>query len=159
MRPPVGFVLDEAEQVERLYQPPSSSSARASLVRQSLVCRVRISPMACTVPSLSEPATVSNAEQCDGLPAHFKAPAEPPALIARDRIAHAGRFFARIGADIRHGGTMAYYAIGQDYVQMRLFETFRDTESHAAHPRPRTDPLDSPQHPARSRLRAGPPRR
>jgi antirestriction protein ArdC len=36
------------------------------------------------------------------------------------------------GADIRHGGTRAYYAECPDYVQMPPFETFRDAESFAA---------------------------
>jgi antirestriction protein ArdC len=48
------------------------------------------------------------------------------------RIARADRFFAATGADIRHGGTRAYYAEGADYVQMPPFETFRDAESYAA---------------------------
>ena len=77
--------------------------------------------------------TVFNAEQCDGLPAQFSALAEPPALSPLDRLAHADRFFAGTGADIRHGGTRAYYAEGGDYVQMPPpFETFRDAENHAA---------------------------
>jgi antirestriction protein ArdC len=76
--------------------------------------------------------TVFNAEQCDGLPAHYTARAEPPALPPVQRIEAADRFFAATGADIRHGGTRAFYAEGPDYVQMPPFETFRDTESHAA---------------------------
>jgi len=44
----------------------------------------------------------------------------------------AEQFFAATGADIRSGGTRAYYAEGPDYVQMPPFETFRDAESHAA---------------------------
>src|SRR5208282_4810953 len=48
------------------------------------------------------------------------------------RIEAADRFFAATGADIRHGGTRAFYAEGPDYVQMPPFETFRDTESYAA---------------------------
>ena len=48
------------------------------------------------------------------------------------RIERADRFFAATGADIRHGGTRAYYAEGPDYVQMPPFETFRDAESYAA---------------------------
>jgi antirestriction protein ArdC len=76
--------------------------------------------------------TVFNAEQCDGLPALYTAKAEPPALTPLQRIEHADRFFAATGADIRHGGTRAYYAEGPDYVQMPPFETFRDAESHAA---------------------------
>lgn len=76
--------------------------------------------------------TVFNAEQCDGLPAHYYATAEPPALTPLQRIDAADRFFAATGADIRHGGTRAFYAQGPDYVQMPPFETFRDAESHAA---------------------------
>ena len=76
--------------------------------------------------------TVFNAEQCDGLPAHYYAKAEPPALTPMQRIEAADRFFAATGADIRHGGTRAYYAEGPDYVQMPPFETFSDAESHAA---------------------------
>jgi antirestriction protein ArdC len=76
--------------------------------------------------------TVFNAEQCDGLPAHFTAKVEAPALTPLQRIEAADRFFAAIGADIRHGGTRAFYAQGPDFVQMPPFETFRDAESHAA---------------------------
>ncbi len=76
--------------------------------------------------------TVFNAEQCEGLPAHFTAKAEPPALTSLQRIEAADQFFAATGADIRHGGARAFYAEGPDYVQMPPFETFRDAESHAA---------------------------
>ncbi len=76
--------------------------------------------------------TVFNAEQCDGLPDRFTAPAEPPALSPLARLAHADRFFAQTGATIRTGGTQAYYASGPDHIQMPPFETFRDAESHAA---------------------------
>ena len=76
--------------------------------------------------------TVFNAEQCDGLPAQYTAKAEPPALSPVQRIEAADRFFAATGADIRHGGTRAFYAEGPDYVQMPSFETFRDAESYAA---------------------------
>ncbi len=76
--------------------------------------------------------TVFNAEQCENLPAHYTAKAEAPALTPLQRIEAADRFFAATGADIRHGGTRAFYAQGPDYVQMPPFETFRDAESHAA---------------------------
>jgi antirestriction protein ArdC len=76
--------------------------------------------------------TVFNAEQCEGLPIHYYAKAEPPALNPLQRINAADRFFAATGADIRHGGTRAYYAPGPDYIQMPPFETFRDAESFAA---------------------------
>ena len=76
--------------------------------------------------------TVFNTEQCDGLPAHYYAKAELPALSPMQRIEAADRFFAATGADIRHGGTRAFYAEGSDHVEMPPFETFRDAESHAA---------------------------
>ena len=76
--------------------------------------------------------TVFNAEQCEDLPAHYTAKAEPPALTPMQRIDAADRFFAATGATIRHGGTRAFYAEGFDHVQMPPFETFRDAESHAA---------------------------
>lgn len=76
--------------------------------------------------------TVFNAEQCENLPAHFTATIEAPALPLAERIEAADRFFAATRADIRHGGTRAYYAEGPDYVQMPPFETFRDAESYAA---------------------------
>ena len=76
--------------------------------------------------------TVFNAEQCENLPAHFTAQAAPPALTPLQRIEAADRFFAATGADIRHGGSRAFYAEGPDYVQIPPFETFKDAESHAA---------------------------
>jgi len=76
--------------------------------------------------------TVFNAEQCDDLPAHFSAKAEPPPLPPLQRIEAADRFFAATGAIIRHGGTRAFYAEGSDHIQMPPFETFRDAESYAA---------------------------
>jgi len=76
--------------------------------------------------------TVFNAEQCEDLPAHYYAKAEPPALTPLQRIEAADRFFATTGAEIRSGGTRAFYAEGPDYVQMPPFETFRDAQSHAA---------------------------
>ena len=76
--------------------------------------------------------TVFNVEQCEGLPAQYTGKPEAPALPLPQRIEAADRFFAATGADIRHGGTRAYYAEGPDYVQMPPFETFKDAESHAA---------------------------
>jgi len=48
--------------------------------------------------------TVFNAEQCEGLPAHYSAKAEPPALPPAARIERADRFFAATGADSDEGG-------------------------------------------------------
>lgn len=75
--------------------------------------------------------TVFNVEQIDSLPDHFYAPAEQR-LDPVQRIASADAFFAATGANIRHGGNMAYYTVTNDYVQMPPFETFRDAESYYA---------------------------
>ena len=71
------------------------------------------------IPFLKE-YSVFNAEQCEGLPQHFFALAQPPAEMP-ERIEHAEAFFANTGADIRTGGNRAYYAITDDYVQMPPF--------------------------------------
>ena len=75
--------------------------------------------------------TVFNVEQIEGLPAHYDAKAEPR-FDPPARIDHADAFFAELGAEIKHGGTQAYYAVTHDYVQMPPFETFRDAESYYA---------------------------
>jgi antirestriction protein ArdC len=75
--------------------------------------------------------TVFNCEQIDGLPEQFYArPAAPPPVF--HRIADAERFAAATGADIRHGGNMAFYAIDADRVQLPPFESFADPESYYA---------------------------
>ncbi|MCL4677736.1 MAG: DUF1738 domain-containing protein [Alphaproteobacteria bacterium] len=75
--------------------------------------------------------TVFNAEQIEGLPERFTALAEPT-LDPVQRIEAADAFFAATKADIRHGGNMAYYAIGSDHIQMPPFESFRNAESYYA---------------------------
>ncbi len=75
--------------------------------------------------------TVFNVEQIDGLPEHFHATAGPQ-LPAEARIEHAERFFAATGAEVRHGGTQAYYALEPDYVQLPPFPCFADAESYYA---------------------------
>jgi antirestriction protein ArdC len=75
--------------------------------------------------------TVFNAEQVEGLPAHFYALAEPK-LDAAQRIDHADRFFTATGADICHGGNQAYYALQPDHVQMPPFECFDDPGAYYA---------------------------
>lgn len=75
--------------------------------------------------------TVFNVEQVEGLPPRFYELAEP-ALDSVQRIEAAEAFFTATKADIRHGGNMAYYAIGSDHIQMPPFESFRDAESYYA---------------------------
>jgi antirestriction protein ArdC len=75
--------------------------------------------------------SVFNCEQIDGLPARYYAKAQPT-LQPFERIGRAERFFAATGADIRHGGGMAYYNSAADYIQMPPLESFRDAESYYA---------------------------
>jgi len=75
--------------------------------------------------------TVFNAEQIDGLPAHYYAPPAPRSEMVV-RIAHAEAFFAATGAAINHGGTCAFYRPATDSIQMPPFEAFRDAESYYA---------------------------
>jgi antirestriction protein ArdC len=75
--------------------------------------------------------TVFNVEQIDGLPEHYYAqPA--PRVDTVQRIDRAEGFFASTSATIRHGGTMAYYNVSQDFVQMPPIEAFRDAEGYYA---------------------------
>ena len=75
--------------------------------------------------------TVFNVEQVEGLPAQFYALAERPADTVQ-RIAHAEAFFAATRADIRHGGSRAFFSPAQDFVQMPPFEAFREAEAYYA---------------------------
>jgi antirestriction protein ArdC len=76
--------------------------------------------------------TVFNAEQCENLPAQYSIKIDTPVLPIAQRIEAADTFFAATGAEIRHGGSRAYYAEGADLIQMPPFETFRDAESYAS---------------------------
>jgi antirestriction protein ArdC len=75
--------------------------------------------------------TVFNVEQIEGLPERFYEKPEPR-FDPVQRIEHAEEFFKDTGADIRHGGNRAFYAIRPNYVQMPPFEVFRDAESYYA---------------------------
>lgn len=72
---------------------------------------------------------VFNVEQIEGLPEIYYAKVAPT-LDPVARIDHAEKFFANMGATIKHGGPRAYYAQELDYVQMPPFEAFRDAESY-----------------------------
>jgi antirestriction protein ArdC len=75
--------------------------------------------------------SVFNAEQIEGLPAHYYGKPENPLPLA-ERLDHAERFIASTGAIIGHGGDKAYYAPARDIVQMPPFEAFKDKESYYA---------------------------
>ncbi len=73
--------------------------------------------------------TVFNVEQIDGLPAHFYAKPSNP-LPLSERIDHADAFVTATGAEIHHGGNMAYYAPARDIIQLPPFQAFKDKESY-----------------------------
>lgn len=75
--------------------------------------------------------TVFNAEQVEGLPAHFYA-LQAPALDTVARIERAESFFVATGAAVQHGGNQAFYTMAEDRVQMPPFEAFRDAQSYYA---------------------------
>jgi antirestriction protein ArdC len=75
--------------------------------------------------------TVFNVEQIEGLPAHYYPTPEPlPETVARN--AHAEAFFAATGARVMHGGNIACYVRGADFIRMPPIEAFRDVESYYA---------------------------
>jgi len=75
--------------------------------------------------------TVFNVEQVEGLPEVYYAKAAPT-LDPVTRIDHAEKFFAALGATIRHGGNRAFYNIAADAIQMPPFESFQDADSYYA---------------------------
>ena len=84
----------------------------------------------CAIPYLKG-YTVFNVEQIENLPERFYEKPEQR-FDPVQRIDHAEAFFQDTGADIRHGGNRAFYAIHPNYVQMPPFEAFRDAESYYA---------------------------
>jgi antirestriction protein ArdC len=73
--------------------------------------------------------TVFNVEQIEGLPDVYYAKADPT-LDPVTRIEHAEKFFAALGATIRHGGNRAFYSNAADVIQMPPFESFQDANSY-----------------------------
>lgn len=83
-----------------------------------------------TIPFMKAYA-VFNVEQIEGLPERYYVRPEP-VIDPAQRIEHAEGFFAATGADVRHGGTHAFYSGGSDHVQMPVFECFRSPEAYYA---------------------------
>lgn len=48
------------------------------------------------------------------------------------RIAEAESFFTKVGADVRHGGSQAFYVPSKDYIQLPEFTDFHDAEAYYA---------------------------
>ena len=82
------------------------------------------------VPFLKQ-SYVFNAAQIDGLPEHFYKPATPVQKMATGaRESRLDAFFAGTGADIRNGGSRAFYRMDADFVQMPNFDDFDTGESY-----------------------------
>lgn len=75
--------------------------------------------------------TVFNTEQIEGLPEQYYVKPEPKGEPLQ-LIEKAEEFFAKTGAEIRHGGNRAFYAQGPDIIQLPYPETFSDATSYAA---------------------------
>jgi len=60
--------------------------------------------------------TLFNVGQCDGLPEHVHATAPP--RPEREIVPRAEALIAATGADVRIGGSRAFYAPGDDYIQV-----------------------------------------
>src|SRR6202046_1333359 len=73
--------------------------------------------------------TVFNVEQIEGLPEVYYAKAEPT-LDPVTRIEHAEKFFAALGATIRHGGNRAFYSNAAEVMQVPPFESFQGANSY-----------------------------
>ena len=76
---------------------------------------------------------VFNAAQIDGLPEHFYQTAIPaPDRTPEARDSRLDDFFCRTGADLRHGGSHAFYRVDADFVQMPDFDDFHTGENYYA---------------------------
>lgn len=65
---------------------------------------------------------VFNSQQCENLPERYQG--TPAESHQWERNEQAETFFAQLSADLRHGGSSAYYSPGLDYVQMPEPERF-----------------------------------
>jgi antirestriction protein ArdC len=75
--------------------------------------------------------TVFNAEQIEGLPAHYYAPQVEPKPHS-ERLDDAEAFFENTEAETRHGGTKAFYSPSGDFIQLPDFDRFENRESYYA---------------------------
>jgi antirestriction protein ArdC len=73
---------------------------------------------------------VFNADQIDGLPERFAAKPTAPIGESKARDERAEAALRSTGADIREGGTQAYYSPGQDFVQMPSFDRFHTSGNY-----------------------------
>lgn len=75
--------------------------------------------------------SVFNADQIDGLPAKFVKPLVT-ILDPIQRIEQVESFVAATCANVRNGGSMAFYQPDRDLVQMPAFEAFHEPEGYYA---------------------------
>jgi len=73
---------------------------------------------------------VFNADQVDDLPDKFRQ--SVPAINPDARDQAAADWFAKIGANVRHGGGRAFYRPGADFIQMPEFGAFESAEAYYA---------------------------
>lgn len=74
---------------------------------------------------------VFNADQIDNLPDRFSAPPLNP-IVDNTRNTQAEAFVIATAADIRHGGTRAYYSPAHDHIQIPPFASFIAAEGYYA---------------------------
>lgn len=78
---------------------------------------------------------VFNADEIEGLPARFYAPAEAPAAPLEPitgRLPEVDAFFRNTGMSLAHGGNRAYYQPSIDAVRMPEFAQFASAEAYYA---------------------------
>lgn len=76
--------------------------------------------------------TVFNAEQCENLPDRFAPPAPVSVVAGIERDEANETILRSCGAEIREGGTRAYYNRASDAVQMPDFERFTSASGYLA---------------------------
>ncbi len=74
---------------------------------------------------------VFNAEQIDGLPQRFYAERSASGPVA-GRIPELDAFVRKTRAEVRHGGSRAFYRVSDDFIQMPEFGAFADAEQYYA---------------------------
>lgn len=75
--------------------------------------------------------TAFNAEQIEGIEGKYPS---PPAILSNPdtRDTDLEAMFGRIEADLRHGGSSAFYHTRDDYIQMPPFEAFHTADDYYA---------------------------
>jgi antirestriction protein ArdC len=69
------------------------------------------------------------AEQCSGVPEHLSAPPER-VIGGAESVPELDRYFAAVGADVRHGGDRACYRPGEDRICLPYREQFVATDGY-----------------------------